>query len=283
VKWFAVALAVLALLAAGAWAGGALRWSALTRERLAALEAAREPVVPARIDFAALQPLPAPVQRYLRAVLTDGAPRVAALRIEHRGTFNLGESGEDWKPFDSRQEVTARRPGFVWDGRVAMAPGLPVRVHDAYVAGEGLLHPALLGLFDLGVLRGTGEVATGEAMRWLAEAAWYPTVLLPGQGVTWTAIDDRSARATLVDGAVSVSLTVSFGADGLLEGVRADARSRTVGGRLVPTPWEGRFGDYVERDGMRVPTTGEVAWVLADRRLPYWRGTVVSTEYAFAR
>lgn len=45
-------------------------------------------------------------------------------------------------------------------------------------------------------LRGAlGEVAQGELMRFFAEAAWYPTALLPSQGVRWQAVDDTSARA----------------------------------------------------------------------------------------
>jgi hypothetical protein len=43
-------------------------------------------------------------------------------------------------------------------------------------------------------LRGTPEIAQGELMRFLAEAAWYPTALLPSQGVQWKAIDDFSAK-----------------------------------------------------------------------------------------
>ena len=57
-------------------------------------------------------------------------------------------------PFTSTQRVTTRRPGFVWDARMAMAPGLTVHVHDAYIAGEGILHPAVLGLVSLTDLRG---------------------------------------------------------------------------------------------------------------------------------
>ncbi|MCK7496613.1 MAG: hypothetical protein MZW92_41150 [Comamonadaceae bacterium] len=79
-----------------------------------------------------------------------------------------------------------------------MMPGLAVHVHDAYVAGEGILHPAVMGLISLTDLRGTspepGGVAQGEFLRYLAEAAWYPTALLPSQGVRWIAVDDNAAR-----------------------------------------------------------------------------------------
>ena len=45
------------------------------------------------------------------------------------------------------------------------------------------------------LLGALGEVAQGELMRFFAEAAWYPTALLPSQGVRWQAVDDTSARA----------------------------------------------------------------------------------------
>jgi hypothetical protein len=56
-----------------------------------------------------------------------------------------------------------------------------------------------------------------------------------------------------------------------------------VGGRVVPTPWEGRWADYQLRDGMRVPTSGEVAWLTADGRKAYWQGQITSLSYEFAR
>lgn len=276
-----VAALVAAIVALRGW--GAWRWQAATGELLAQLEASRQPIAPARFDAAELDALPAPVQRYFRAVLRDGAPIVAAVTVEHRGTFNLSEGGERWTPFTSTQHVVTRRPGFVWDARVATVPGVPVHVHDAYVAGTGILHPSIAGVFSLANLRGTRDVALGELMRFVAEAAWYPTALLPSQGVRWQALDERSARATLVDGDLALTLTFTFRAgDGLIESVRADARGRTVGGRVEPTPWEGRWSDHAERDGMVVPLTGEVAWLLPEGRRPYWRGTITALRYEFA-
>ena len=111
---------------------------------------------------------------------------------QHVGTFNTSEATPSWRPFTSQQWVVTKRPGFVWDGRVAMAPGIAVYVHDAYVAGTGILRPTIAGLYPLMHLRGDGEIATGELMRFFAEAAWYPTALLPSAGVEWTAVDDRS-------------------------------------------------------------------------------------------
>ncbi|HNY49195.1 MAG TPA: hypothetical protein PLV50_06015 [Smithella sp.] len=262
---------------------GEFRWKSGTRELRDRLEAARLPIEPKFFHKVELNGVPAPVQRYFRAVLKDGQPIVAAVTVEHTGTFNMDEAADQWKPFTSTQRVITRRPGFDWDGRVAMMPGLPVRVHDAYIAGEGILHAAVLGLVSMVNLRGTGEVAQGELMRFFAEAAWYPTALLPSQGVLWDVVDDHSARATIKDGDLTLTLLFRFNKDGLIETVRAEARGRTIGGKVVPTPWEGRFWNYEARDGMQVPFDGEVAWLLPEGAKPYWRGRITKLSYEFAQ
>ncbi|HOU49640.1 MAG: hypothetical protein KBG22_03710 [Smithella sp.] len=262
---------------------GEFRWKSGTRELRDRLEAARLPIEPKFFHKVELNGVPAPVQRYFRAVLKDGQPIVAAVTVEHTGTFNMGEAADQWKPFTSTQRVITRRPGFDWEGRVAMMPGLPVRVHDAYAAGEGILHAAVLGLVSMVNLRGTGEVAQGELMRFFAEAAWYPTALLPSQGVLWDAVDDHSARATIKDGDLTLTLLFRFNKEGLIETVRAEARGRTIGGKVVPTPWEGRFWNYEARDGMQVPFDGEVAWLLPEGAKPYWRGRITKLSYEFAQ
>ena len=165
-----IVLALVAVLL-GAHLYGAYRWRADTQKLRARLDAARAPVRPQAVDFRELENLPPPVQRYFRAVLEDAQPMVGGVRVQHKGTFNMGETTDQWKPFTSDQKVVAQRPGFDWDGRVAMMQALPVRVHDAYVAGEGILHASLLGLFSLVDMRGTGDVAEGELIRYFAEAA----------------------------------------------------------------------------------------------------------------
>ena len=238
---------------------------------------------PRTVYFRELEDLPAPVRRYFRAVLVEGHPMVSGVRVRHEGTFNMGEASDNWKPFTSEQVVVARRPGFDWNGRVAMAPGLPVRVHDAYVAGEGILHASLLGLVSVGDMRGRGEMAEGELMRFFAEATWYPTALLPSQGVRWGTKDDSSAYATLEEGGISLTMLFTFDEHGLIETVRAEARGRAVGGEVIPTPWRGRFWNYEERGGMLVPLSGEVAWRPPEGEKPYWRGHITKIAYQFAR
>lgn len=279
-----VAAILMLLVATGALAVfyGRITWRRSTERLQSEVVEASLPLSTTIFDSAELSGLPAPVQRYFRLVLEDGQRIVTGVELEHVGTFNMSETEERWRPFSSTQIVIAKRPGFVWNGRISVAPAVPVMVHDAYVAGEGILKAAVFGLVPVVDVESTPEIARGELMRFFAEATWYPTALLPSQGVTWESVDDSSARATFRDADTVLEMTFAFGSDGLVSSVRADARGRTLGGSIVQTPWEGRWESYERRYGMLVPTRGEVAWVLPTGRWPYWRGEITNLEYQFA-
>ncbi|MEN9226067.1 MAG: hypothetical protein Q6L60_14035 [Thermostichus sp. HHBFW_bins_43] len=310
-----ILLGVVVLILLGILYGGS-RWQAHTQALLAGLNS-QEPS-PTHYDPSELEGLPAPVQRYFRTVLSAGQPLVQSVRLKHKGTFNLSASGEQWRPFTSEQWVTTRSPGFLWNAQVTMAPGMMARVHDAYIQGEGILHATLFGLIPLVNLRDRDQTATGELMRWFAETPWYPTALLPSQGVRWDPVDNASAWATYQDGPLSLTalplgtynrrsqelplaadtgsaspamenprkgckLLFRFNEAGLIQSVRAEARGRTVNGEIIPTPWEGHWSNYERRQGLLVPTSGEVAWILPDGAHPYWRGQITETAYEFSQ
>ena len=260
---------------------GRSRWNRKSGELRRRLLAASEESRPGSFDPEAVKELPEAVQRYLRRVLEPGQEAVSSVELVQRGTFNMSESGELWRPFVGRQLVVTRRPGFLWTARMGALPGLSMRVHDAYATGEGILSVALLGALTVAELRNRSSAAESELMRFLAEAPWYPTLFLDRDLLRWEEIDNQSARATLSDGELSVTLLFRFGDDDLVSSVWAPARGRSLGGKVVPTPWEGRWGSYESRGGILVPTVGEVAWLLPEGRKPYWRGGLTELTYRF--
>ncbi|MEO9148871.1 MAG: DUF6544 family protein, partial [Burkholderiaceae bacterium] len=197
--------------------------------------------------------------------------------------INMSSSDSDnWKPFSSTQRAVTHRPGLLWNGRVSMLPGLIAQVHDSYIAGVGMLHAAILGLFTVAEVQGGGEIARGELMRYFAEMPWYPTALLPSQGVRWEAVDERSANATLVDGTITLTLLFRFDESDLITSVHADARGAGLGKDMVMLPWDCSVSDYQLRDGMMVPTHGEAAWVRPEGRKPYFIGRLASLVYEWS-
>ena len=260
---------------------GAYHWRRETENLRAQLVATQTPINTQLYDDRELENLPAPVQRYFKAVLKNHAPIIKAAHFQQTGTFNMGETTPRWRRFEADQKVFMHAPGFDWNARISIFPGFNVYVHDAYIAGEGILQVKLLGLFSMVNIHGTPEAAQGELMRYLSEGIWYPTALLPSQGVIWQAIDNTNARATLTDGNTSVSLDFNFNTDDLIDSIHADSRTRGAGAKITNAPWDIRVWNYQSYQGMQVPTEGEVAWALPDGAYPYWRGRVVNASYEF--
>jgi hypothetical protein len=157
--WLGLMLSMLAAAPVGLSAYGERRWAGATQALQRSLEAGRiddqcdQKSPPTRYDVRELEGLPAPVQRYLRAVLKDGQPIITAVTIDLAGTFNMSPMGEQWKPFTSRQRVFTRRPG-------------PWR-HDRRQNGHGPLGRHLVQLPD--ARRHTGAVHRRggmDAPRW---------------------------------------------------------------------------------------------------------------------
>ena len=228
-----------------------------------------------------LSGLPAPVSRYLRAALREGQPFVATAVLEQSGEFRVKPSPRGWRPFRAVETFSTDPPGFFWDARIRQAPGIVVRVRDAFADGKGSVEARLFSILPVMSAGGTTEIAEAALQRYLSEACWFPTALLPSQGVVWAGLDGGSARATLRAGDVTASLEFRFGEDGLVESVFSPARARAVRGGTVPTPWQGRFRDYSEFGGMRIPISAEVEWLFPEGPQPYWRGRILRADYAW--
>jgi len=285
--WIGLPLLVLVVTVVGLSAYGRRHWRERVRSLSSRLEAARVEdgaLTPSqmRYDARELNGLPAPVQRYFRAVLKDGQPVITAATVNMAGSFNLSPTAQQWRPFTSQQCVVTRRPGFLWDARISMLPGVAVHVVDSYIAGEGLLRAAIQGVFTVADTHGDSELGRGEFMRFFAEAPWYPTALLPSQGVRWEAVNDTCANATMVDGPITLTLLFRFSDTGLMESFRAEARGAGAGKKVVMLPWEGLWSNYQVKDGITVPFTGEVAWMRPEGRQSYFVGTVTSLAYEFS-
>lgn len=274
----AAILAAVVLVMAAAFTFASLAWSRGSRreaERLRAGVAQAPAAAPGR-DAS----LPAPVARFLdRATPADGRA-IAFARLEQEGEFLL-RAPAGWAPFTATQFFRAEPPAFLWDARVRMAPFLQVRVRDSYVGGVGSMHGAVGGIVTVVRAEGTPEMASGSLYRFLAESAWIPTRLRPSPTLRWEPIDDTRALATLTDGETRVAVEFRFDVEGDIVGIHVPERAREVDGTYELAPWTGHFRDHRDIGGVRIPTRGEVAWVVNGEETPYWKGRVVDAEYAF--
>jgi hypothetical protein len=233
---------------------------------------------PSRIHGSAFQDrLPAPVARYFTRALKDIQHTVRSTIAAQQAEFFINGG---WRPLTATQYFTTAPPGFVWDARIGMAPLMTAQVRDAYVSGSGSLQASIYGLYPIVDLEGAPELNSGALQRFLGEAVWFPTALLPSSSVTWTPRDDQSATVTLIDGETRVSLLFEFDDRDDVVQISGDRFKETNGGYQMQ-PWVIHCAEHGERSGMRIPLFCEVAWIGEGGPEPYWRGRITKIEYVF--
>lgn len=271
---------VAAALALALWIGSRRQREALSDLVEPLVRAARSGKTP-QPDAEDLERLPAPVARYLEWALPH-RQQIGLIRLRQTGILRTVVHRERWMAFEAEHIAAPRPVGFVWNARVAIAPLLHLRVRDAFVAGQGSGQVSLLSALTVAADAGTPEMNAGSLHRFLAEAVWYPTALLPSTKLSWSAIDDHKALATLIECGVRVSLEFHFADTGQVTGVYTPARWGRFEGGYKQLPWGGRFRSYEEQQGVRVPMEGEAGWYLADEWRAVWRGRITSAALDLA-
>jgi hypothetical protein len=206
------------------------------------------------VTEADLEPLPAPVQRWLRWSQVVGRERAVTVRLRGEGDFRLGDD-RGWIPFRAEQHFTTDPPGFLWQASMRMAPLLSVAGRDRYAGGRADIEMRVLSLVPVARSSGPG-LDQGALGRYLGEIVWLPSAALSPL-LRWEEIDESSARATISYGGATASGVFAFDAVGRpteFRGVRwADARGRQ---EEFSVPLHA----YGELDGIRIPTAGDGAW-----------------------
>jgi hypothetical protein len=227
-----------------------------------------------------LDDLPAPVARYLRLAL-PATKHIQEVRIRQTGTLRTDVSSERWMSFEAEHIVVPPATGFVWNARVSVAPLIHVRVRDALIEGKGSGQVSLLSAFIVSADAGTLEMNSGSLHRYLAEAVWYPTALLPSPALRWTEIDATSSLATFTSHGVTVSLEFRFAETGEVTGIYTPGRWGMFPGGYRQVAWEGHFRNYRNQDGVFVPTEGDVGWYVENEWHAVWKGGITAFEPAF--
>lgn len=241
---------------------------------------------PARANTALLQQcgdLPVPVKRYLERALGDELRPIEALEMKQTGMLRGDPSSRRWLTFRANQRTKPQLRQFDWDARVRLAPLVHLRMRDAYAGGIGQGQVNLWSWLKLAADRDSPELNAGALHRFLAEAPWYPSALLPSAGVRWSAIDESSALATLDDCGTTVSLEFRFSAADEVASIYTPGRWRRVGGSYQRCAWEGHFSDYRSVHGLHVPFHAEVGWHVGGRLELVWRGEITGIEHHFGR
>jgi hypothetical protein len=202
--------------------------------------------------------LPAPARRFLLRAIAPDTPLACSVRLRMRGGIRLRPGSV---PLALEAEEVLGVDGFVWRARAGRG-FLRIAGYDRYAAGSGRMRWWLAGLIP--VLRADGrDVSRSAAGRAVGEAVLVPSLLVPGAGVRWEAVDERRARFTRTVGGDDITVTLTVDDDG--RPTRASLmrwRGDTGAGEPGPMRFDVEFDAETSADGYTIPAHVRAGWRL---------------------
>lgn len=252
-----------------------LRFARASAGEIDAMFARVPPGAGAVLERGELARLPAPVARWLEASGVVGKPRARTVRLRQRGALRTA-ADQPWMPATATQYVTLDEPAFVWTTAVRMKHVLPIAGRDHFLDGRGRMLVSAAGLVPVVDASGPA-IDEGALQRYLAEVVWYPSAALAPY-VTWTALDDHRARATMAYRGTSGSVDLTFDDEARVQRIDAQ-RYLGAGAEARRQHWVIHVDAWGVLDGVTMPTVGVVGWDLASGPFPYFRWEVTALEY----
>jgi hypothetical protein len=208
-----------------------------------------------RFDVAMLAGMPEPAQRYFLFTIAPGAPLYRVAEISMSGQLGLGNQSNPHYQFMHAKQILAPPKGLLWQLSCG-GPGLRIVGSDAIVGARSWTRFWLYGLIPLVRVGGNVNHARSAFGRVAAEAIfWVPAALLPQHGVSWRAVDDNTAGATLVTGDFSQQVEVTVDPQGRPTRVLIQRWSNVNPARVYrQQPFGGYLSEYRNFDGYWLPT-----------------------------
>ena len=205
-----------------------------------------------------LAPLPAPVQRYLRAVGVVGQPRPRGLRARFVGRIRSGPSAA-WMTFEARQVSFLDTLTRLFFMRASMS-GLPVQVFHAFVGPRATMDVRVLGAVPMVHAEGA-EMNRSETVTLLNDMAVLAPASLLSPSIAWSALDDHRARASLTHEGITVAADLVFGDDDTLVDFVSDDRLQSQDdGSFRLLRWSTPLRAPRAFGPLRLPSRAETRW-----------------------
>ena len=153
--------------------------------------------------------LPDPARRYFLLTIAPGTPLLTATEIWMDGELGLGNQDDPkYRPMQAHQ-ILAPPHGLVWQLKAGLISG-----SDGIAAGNSWTRFWLLNLIPLVRVSGPDHLRSAIG-RVVAEGAfWTPASLLPGNGVRWEPVSEKTARAIVTRGKHTQYVDITILPDG---------------------------------------------------------------------
>jgi len=270
-KFGTIANIIILLVATAAW-GSQQFESAFIKDVKANLQRTNT-IQTSLLTEADIQPLPQPVQKYLRYCGVINQPKVKNLRIVFEG--EMRNKGKDWFKFRSLQYNFFEEPArlFFMKGKMF---GVTVPGYHHYMKANAVMDIRLFGLFS--IVKKSGDVMNQtETVTLFNDMCLLVPATLIDKRIQWETVDSLSTKAIFTNGINKITALLYFNEKGQLINFISD--DRTAVSDMKQYRFSTPVKEYQHINGRNIPTHGEAVWHYPNVEFIYGKFNLKSIDY----
>lgn len=204
--------------------------------------------------------LPYPIKNWLEKSGVVGKPSMGIVQMEQVFEIKLKPEQHEWFKADTEQSISSYPPAFVWKADLNIMRFLSTTGRDKFINGEGEMLFKILSIFPVANDGNNPKINEAALQRFLGEIVWIPTAALEDY-ITWEAIDNQSAKATITFKGTTGSGVFTFSDNGELEQFSA-FRYMGSGPEAKRVEWVVKALETKEFNGVKIPVLCNATWRL---------------------
>lgn len=220
-----------------------------------------------------LEPLPAPVQKYLHYAGVVNKPKVKNVRIVFNG--QMRSKGKNWFSFQSVQYNFFEEPSrlFYMKGKMF---GITVPGYHHYMQKKAVMDIRLFGLFPMVQMAGE-EMNKAETVTLFNDMCLMAPATLIDHRIKWEPVDEKKAKATFTNGNISITAILYFNEKGQLinftSGDRYDVNQKKSIPFSTPVQEYKKYNDY------NLLYKGDAVWHYTEGEFVYGKFILKEIDY----
>lgn len=220
--------------------------------------------------------LPLPVKKWLRKCGAVGKNKTVVGKIEQLAFLKMKQDQKNWLKASATQYTTTEIPAFIWSVEVDMNPLIKFNGRDKFINGNGNMLIKINSLLTIVNEKGS-KLNEATLQRYLGEMVWLPSLAV-SPFITWEAIDERNARASMNFMGTTATGTFTFSENGNFEMYTA-LRYLENKPESKKYPWVLTVDSYSVFEGITVPSKMKATWQLQDSEWNWLRLEITGIKY----
>jgi hypothetical protein len=230
----------------------------------------------AEISPEKISALPSPVQRYIRYSIGDSVQMAALVQLKHAGWIQVNHDSDfydhpKWKYLVAENWMRLDKPALFWQCMIHLGWEFYLKGWD--ILCDSLNEQVLFWMGACPVSQKSGvEIREFELGQYLIQAPWMPMVFVSGDRFQWEAVNDTSARVTLLSDSIRLSGVYHFNNKGQVTRLVIENQPRITNHGFVRETRMAKYVFYVSIGGYQLP----------DRIFHFWktpRGWVSDADF----